>query len=322
VPAPVKLPVAQTAVLPPPRASFKVLLIGNNYCGTSNELQGCVADIEHAKQFFTSNVKSSFALSFYELWDKRTPDGKSILVSAKGRGTKANILAGITWLTTAVRTGDVLYVHYSGHGGTLPSKDPGELFHVDSTWVPVDYSTAGFIVDNDLRLRLAAKIPAGATLWVTSDSCHSGSVLDLRFGFTDASYLRSTAAAISDAAPWSSVLPLPTGQDGQVLDSSKFITASTVAEDVYYAATAGTVILISGCKDLQTSADAYEDARFQGALSWAFFSCLQQNKSTPLKYLMRDVRALLAMHGYTQIPQLSSGKTLDLQTAFSAVLSL
>jgi hypothetical protein len=308
---------------PPPPPSFKVLLIGNNYCGTSNELQGCVADIEHAKQFFTANVKSSsYSLSFYELWDKRGPGGNGIVTSARGKGTKKNILAGITWLTTRVKAGDVLYVHYSGHGGTLPSKDPGEDFHVDSTWVPVDYTTAGFIVDNDLRVRLATKIPAGATLWVTSDSCHSGSVLDLRFGFADASFVRSTAVDIPDAEIWSPTLSLPNGKDIKLFDSSKLVTASTVTEDVHYTPTVGTVILVSGCKDLQTSADAFEDNSFQGALTWAFFSCLLQNKNTPLKYLIRDMRQLLALHGYTQIPQLSSGKALDLQTAFSAVLSL
>jgi hypothetical protein len=290
-PAAAKPPVLPAAV-PPATARFRVLLIGNNYVGTANELSGCVADIQHAKQYFRGKVP---AAAYYELSDAKV--GGAVVHGPQGPGTRANILAGIEWLVGGARAGDRMYVHYSGHGGSLRTAEAGEVDRVDSTWVPLDYSKAGCIVDNDLRTKLAARVPAGAVLWVTSDSCHSGSVLDLRYAFVDAS--------------------------GRTAAGATAITTSALTENAYYAPTRGRVLLLSGCKDLQTSADAYEDNMAQGALSWALFSALGTHGSSGgLNGLLKQVRTLLAGHRYTQMPQLSSGQSQDLAESFTHLLAL
>jgi hypothetical protein len=289
-----------------------VLLVGNNYVGTANELAGCVADVQHARSYFAANVNpATFNLSFFELSDNWDASGSAVMVGANGTGTRANILKGFDWLLTGAAAGDVLYVHYSGHGTTAVTAEAGEVDHVDSCWVPLDYQTAGLIRDNELRT-IANRVPSGATLWITSDSCHSGSVLDLRYSFADTSF---RGDLVDDFVPvWEA--------DDVSYDPRALVTSTVTVENRFYPATTGTVVLLSGCKDLQTSADAYEERQSQGAMSWALFSALKQDKTTALKYLVRDVRMLLKQHKYTQIPQLSSGTTLDLNTSFATLLKL
>ena len=299
---PIKPPPPRPLPPPPPSFNFRVLLIGNNYCGTSSELAGCVTDIATAKAFFTANVKTPYKLQFFELSDSRSlTDRNKIVYGSQGSGTRANILKGIQWLLAGVKSGDVLYLHYSGHGSAQRTTDLGEADQIDSTWVPIDYKKAGVIVDNDLRKLLVNNVPVGVTLWVTSDSCHSGTVLDLRFGYLDVSFKRI---------------------HGDEVDNHEraVVTSTSMSEDTYYSVTKGNIFLISGCKDLQTSADTYEDGKNQGALTWALFTVLNTNKTAPLKYVIRDVRAMLLLNRYNQQPQLSSGQACNLDASFSSIV--
>merc|ERR1719401_3145496 len=66
------------------------------------------------------------------------------------------------------------------------------------------------------------------------------------------------------------------------------------------------VWVYSGCQDHQTSADAYEDGRYQGAFTWALTAALAEHRFC-LKHasVLQHVRAILAGR-YSQIPALST----------------
>jgi hypothetical protein len=318
---------------PARRPTLRVLLIGNNYVGTANELRGCVEDVRTAEAWLRAAARAaSMPIVVTQLADERGV-GSSIVSGRHGRGTGAAILAAIRALVTSARAGDSLYVHYSGHGAGLATRAPDELARINSTWVPLDYATwrgggtAGLITDNELRIALVNRVPAGCALWVTSDSCFSGSVLDLRFNYTDASFRALQADAVPSArapAPWTPTPP-PNGAPSVQFNTLDRATATTVAENRAYAITAANVVLLSGCKDTQTSADTFEDGLAQGALTWALFNCIGTGADArvPLKYLVKDVRGLLRAHAYTQVPQLSTGKALDVTTAsFAGFLRL
>ena len=83
--------------------------------------------------------------------------------------------------------------------------------------------------------------------------------------------------------------------------------------------TVGQAILISGCKDSQTSADTFEDGQYQGAMTWAFLKATKPKKTLSWIDLIQSMRTILAASKYTQVPQLSSGLALDL-TAPIAIL--
>lgn len=95
--------------------------------------------------------------------------------------TGANILQGFAWLVEGAKAGDDLFMHYSGHGGSVPDDDGDEADKMDETLVPVDYMEAGQIRDDDIFDWLVKKIPAGCHLTVIMDCCHSGSILDLPY---------------------------------------------------------------------------------------------------------------------------------------------
>ncbi len=255
---------------------------------------------------------------FYILGDDRVKRAQN------GKGTGDNILKGIRWLVTGAVQGDSLIVHYSGHGVSLKTGvDSNEVDGVDSAWLPTDYQTFrgggrnGMIIDNELRRLLADSIPAGVRVWLTSDSCHSGSVLDLRYNYTDASFAeKAVVTQDSSDATYVHNVASPTDESTTIQFNSKALrTVTSVAEIKGYAKTAGSVIMLSGCTDTQTAADAYglsNTTKAMGALTWAFLTVLKKNPAAPLKYLIKDIRALLRLSNFSQIPQLSSGQPMDI----------
>ncbi|KAJ4475652.1 peptidase C14 [Lentinula aciculospora] len=78
------------------------------------------------------------------------------------------------------------------------------------------------------------------------------------------------------------------------------------------------IVLISGCKDTQTSADASEDGVPTGALSWGLMSTLKENPEPTYLQLLDGIREKLKRENYDQLPQLSTGHPLDLSTVFIA----
>ena len=71
--------------------------------------------------------------------------------------------------------------------------------------------------------------------------------------------------------------------------------------------------MLSGCLDSQTSADTYEEGQAQGALTYAFLK-ITRKKSLTYEKLVLEIQKLLKKKGYPQIPTLSSGRKLKLQS--------
>ena len=146
----------------------KAVLIGINYMGTPNELAGCISDIRNVERLLRAN-------GFAEIVVLSDVDAK--------QPTRANILAALKGAAAATKPGDVLYVHYSGHGGLTSSAARKK----DSTLIPLDFQAAGVITDAEIKRDFIDALPAGATALVVIDACHSAAV-DLRYTYVDASF--------------------------------------------------------------------------------------------------------------------------------------
>ncbi|CAK0903126.1 unnamed protein product [Prorocentrum cordatum] len=151
------------------------LLVGINYFGTSSELSGCVNDILRVRPVLA------------EKWGfQQGEETQRVLLDSPDwpqhlRPTLANMRAAIGWLAAGAATGDALFFHYSGHGGREPRCDGSEGYH--ETLCPVDYETAGMLVDTELFDRLVKSLPAGCRLTCVLDCCHSAGALDLPYVF-------------------------------------------------------------------------------------------------------------------------------------------
>jgi hypothetical protein len=84
-------------------------------------------------------------------------------------------------------------------------------------------------------------------------------------------------------------------------------------QDENYQKTAGNVIFLSGCQDVQYAMDVVNSAGIAGgALTNALLSVWNEYKiQLKVKHLLWDIRKYLKLRNYEQIPQLSSGTNLS-----------
>lgn len=100
--------------------------------------------------------------------------------------TKAAIASAFAQLAKDSRRGDVVYIHFSGHGQQVTDQDRDEGDGLDEAWVPYDavayaqkgrYNGENHILDDELYewcLAIRQKIGDEGNLIVIADACHSG----------------------------------------------------------------------------------------------------------------------------------------------------
>merc|ERR1712063_206626 len=78
------------------------------------------------------------------------------------------------------------------------------------------------------------------------------------------------------------------------------------------------VIMLSGCMDHQTSADAHIDGQHTGAMTYALKTALENTAGNcSYKELVASMYEVLNQGNYTQVPQLSTARPFDLESKFA-----
>jgi hypothetical protein len=95
----------------------------------------------------------------------------------------------------------------------------------------------------------------------------------------------------------------------QYLDSLNY---NSFSENDSNLETNGNVIMISGCMDSQTSSDASIGGVSRGAMIWSFLDTINKNSSVSYVDLLSAMRETLKKLGFSQIPQLSSAKIMNM----------
>jgi hypothetical protein len=248
------------ARLNPPRLTKKAVLVGINYVGTSNALYGCINDVQSVNAHLSSKGFTC----------------QMITDSTALKPTRDVILNAFKQLLLNAVAGDVLVFHYSGHGSYVRDQNREETDGYDETIVSRDMR---HILDDEFKSLLVNHLKKDVTLFALFDSCHSGTMLDLKYQYMDS---------------------LHGGAD--VIHPKNL-------------ATAGKVYMMSGCMDKQTSADAFIDKKAQGATTWALLESLKTKPSGTWRELLRSMRTLLRENGYVQIPQFSAGTLVDIDAS-------
>jgi len=187
--------------------------------------------------------------------------------------TRQSILNALNTLAIQSAACSEIWVHYSGHGTQIADKNGDETDGKDETLVPCDFQTTGFISDD--ALFDIFKLFKCRVLFF-SDSCHSGSIVDLQhsINYVNGTFTKSVTSKNTMANP--------------------------------------NVIVMSGCRDAQTSADIYSsvDAQYCGAFTNSLITMLRKNNHTvDIMKVYGDVCAYLINNGYSQIPVLSSSSS-------------
>lgn len=101
--------------------------------------------------------------------------------------TKNNILKAFDDLAARLRSGDVAYIHFSGHGQQVSDLNGDEEDGFDEAWIPFDakkkyeigvYEGNNHLIDDELNAiftRLRVRVGAKGKIIVIADACHSGS---------------------------------------------------------------------------------------------------------------------------------------------------
>jgi hypothetical protein len=191
--------------------------------------------------------------------------------------TKQNIIYALTKLLVNSISGDSLFFLYSGHGTCTTDLNNDEVDGQDELIVPINATNIkSCILDDELNQIIKNNLKPGVKLFALFDSCFSGTILDLKYNF----------------------------------DNLDNITVNPNIVD-----SLGQVFMISGCTDKQTSDDAIINNKNTGAMTFSFIQTIEQyGMSITLKQLVENMRKLLTDNGFQQTPQLSSGKSVDINT--------
>ncbi len=290
----------------------KALLIGINYTGTKNELKGCINDVHNVSNFLQTkyNYKKDDMVILTDGGDSRSSP------------TKENIIKGCKWLVNNAQPDDSLFFHYSGHGGQVADQDGDEDDGFDECIYPLDFETNGEIIDDTLHLLLVSPLQAGVRLTALFDSCHSGTVLDLPYIYSTKGIVKEPNL-LQEAGEGllSAVTNYASGNYSGILNDvtslfTKVSIGDSAADKTKQTKThPADVILISGCKDDQTSADSKENGVSTGAMSYAFLHVMNENNNLSYLELLKNMRKLMKAK-YKQKPQLSCCHPIDVNLRF------
>lgn len=179
---------------------------------------------------------------------------------------------------------ELAWIHYSGHGCSAFDRNGDEADRKDECLVPSDFKQSG-VVRDDLINRVLKRFNPKTRVICIFDCCHSGTIADLKYVYKNT---RKPDVFKSWANP---TTPCPSP-----------------------------IIMLSGCMDSQTSADAY-NVQHRNQFSGAMTSCMlmvldeydRHNPSSSVKVfdLLEDLRKKLKERRFTQIPQLSASFVIN-----------
>lgn len=189
---------------------------------------------------------------------------------------RVNILRELTSIIANSASSSEIWIHYSGHGTYVSDTNGDETDSRDEAIVPSDVNTNGVITDDQL---LTIFSQSKCLTYLMFDCCHSGSICDLQWRFE--------------------YIP----QRGNFLryNESRRVLSNP------------NIVMISGCRDNQTSADAYniEAKMAMGAMTNALIDSIRANNyNATLLKIYADMCGWLKNKGHTQFPCLSSSTTV------------
>lgn len=267
----------------------RAVLIGiNKYQVPGSDLNGCVNDVK--------NLSGALKI-YYGFADK------DITTLTDLKATKKAMQTAIQKLIGSGKKGDTLLLHYSGHGSNVPDDNGDEADHRDEILCPTDLDWKDTLRDDWLR-KTFNKLQKGVSLTVIMDCCHSGTI--------------TRVMTPPDAPVRERFLPCPLDfmatESGRKLrgtvrvQSGKAPRGRKRKSDVVHADIPE--LLITGCRDTQTSADADINGIYNGALTYYLVESIKEAEGKlTYRELHKMTTAKLKAEDFDQVPQLEGQKT-------------
>lgn len=141
--------------------SKKAVLVGLNYTGTKQQLQGCINDANRMRETLTSKFGY-----------------KDITVLTDKNINRNHKLANV--LRNLINSGsNNIYFQYSGHGIQIRDYDGDEQDGKDEAL----YGLFNDVLTDDQINNMIRSVPVGSKMVLVIDACHSGTIADLPYQF-------------------------------------------------------------------------------------------------------------------------------------------
>jgi metacaspase-1 len=261
-----------------------VQLVGiNTYPGAP--LNGCVPDIKAWCDLLPSKMLQDLGqgYKYSDLFSSCT-DKRATAMGMKER---------LARLVMAATPGDRLFFGYSGHGAPVVTRgSSGEADGVSEALCPVDFNYDDpdtWIIDTDL-IEVFSQLPETVSCTIVLDSCFSG-------GMTAGVVERSANPGYerkSRAYPLAGTVDYDTR-----LASAK---ALGVAKRQLIHETLKNVVVIMGCQENQTCADAWLGNGYQGALTYYLIQAIKDEPGRSVIDTVAAAAGKLKSAGFDQVP--------------------
>lgn len=264
--------------------SKRAILFGINNCdpnvyqGDRLTLRGCVND---SRSMLSYLLKKDFG----KVWYNEDADCSI-----------ANFLRVWKEATKDIKDGDTLVLQMSRHGMSIGANvldrtgdDEVKKGEYSGDQGAVMYD--GVIVD-DCFWRLFLQLPKVKLIYI-NDSCHSGSqykVANITLPGKESGYRKARSVGKEYLPKKDNVL------DVQQLNKEFPSEGKEQKFDL---------ISISGCQDWETSADAYFNGKYAGAMTYCLLSVLYSSGRKPLSQIGKALSTMLKQRGFEQNPKIT-----------------
>ena len=213
----------------------------------------------------------------------------SIAKVTNKQATAKRIRKELTSLVRSCRAGDVVYIHFSGHGQPFEDKSGDENDGWDESIIPYDahkayskgrYEGSNHILDDELYGffdQIRKKVGAKGFLCVVIDACHAGgSSRGDELEEDEEIFVRGTKDAFS-----------PNGKKyrPRVNTNGHFVIKSS--------GTQGDILILEACRSYQSNYEIQQDGQYYGPLSYYVNKTLRSSRLTNSLNWVHEVKRLM-----------------------------
>lgn len=255
-------------------ATLRALLIGIDEYKAPDvpDLRGCENDVE---------------LMRATLLDKFNVLPENVKMLKNEQATRQGIIGAFqTHLIEKTQPGDIVILHYSGHGSQMVDSSKDEIDGYDESLVPHDSRTEGVfdISDDEISGLLNQLTEKTRNVTFIFDSCHSGSASR---GGNTIRMIKADTRQLPPAEPFA------------------LSTRGTGEGETDFRQNDSDYVLISGCRATELSNEAMFAGRRHGVMTWFLVQALRAaNNHSTYKSVMDEVRAEATARYASQHPQL------------------
>lgn len=205
------------------------------------------------------------------------------------KATAANIRKALRQLDATVGIGDLIYIHFSGHGQAVEDKNGDEADGWDEAIIPYDarikyakgiYEGENHILDDELEMyftSIRSKIGPKGYLYVVLDACHMGGASRGEEEEENEVFVRGTDKGFSPSGK--RYIPKIDRRGNMKINS--------------HGANLSGVCILEACRAYQTNAEIKQNSTYYGPLTYYINQYLTGKEITPNNSWVESVRALM-----------------------------